>query len=329
MADVMIVGEIIEGKLSASTTEILGAARKLADDLGQNVSAVLLGSGIGDTANEAISFGADKVYTIDNEMFADYTNDAYAGALEKLNAEAAPEIVLMGQTSNGMDLAPRLAFRLGSAATLDCIDLTIDPDTKLMQKTKPVYGGNAIAVYVSEAKPQIATIRSKAMEPLAQDTSRSGEVVAFDPGLDASAIRQKVVGKVKEEVEGIKLEDADVVICGGRGVGSAEAFDELRDLAKQLNGALGASRPPCDSGWVPTNIQIGLTGKMVAPTVYIGIALSGSSQHQAGMSGSKNIIAINKDPEANIFGISHYGVVGDYKKVIPAFAEKCKELLSG
>lgn len=329
MADVMIVGEIVEGKLSASTTEILGAARKLAGDLGQNVSAVLLGSGIGDAANEAISFGADKVYTIDNEMFADYTNDAYVGALEKLNAEASPEIILMGQTSNGMDMAPRLAFRLGSAATLDCIDLAIDPDTKLMQKTKPVYGGNAIAVYVSEAKPQIATIRSKAMEPLAQDTSRSGEVVAFDPGLDASAMRQKVVGKVKEEVEGIKLEDADVVVCGGRGVGSAEAFEELRELAKQLNGALGASRPPCDSGWVPNNIQIGLTGKMIAPAVYIGIALSGSSQHQAGMSGSKNIIAINKDAEANIFGIAHYGVVGDYKKVIPAFAEKCKELLSG
>lgn len=325
----MVVGELIEGKLAAITTELLGAAKKLAGDLGQNVSAVIIGSGIGDAANEAISFGADKVYVIDNEMFADYTNDAYAGALEKLSAEVQPEIILMGQTSMGMDLLPRLAFRLGSAATLDCIDLAIDPDTKLMQKTKPVYGGNAVAVYVSEAKPQTATVRAKAMEPLQQDTSRSGEVVNFDPGLDASAIRQKVTGRVKEEVEGIKLEDAEVVVCGGRGVGSAGAFDELRDLAKLLNGAIGASRPPCDSGWVPTNIQIGLTGKMVAPTVYIGIALSGSSQHQAGMSSSKNIIAINKDPEANIFGIAHYGVVGDYKKVIPALTEKCKELLSG
>jgi electron transfer flavoprotein alpha subunit len=332
MADtkgVMIVGELAEGKLTSTTTELLGAAKKLAGDLGQEVIAVILGSGVGDAANEAISFGADKVYAIDNDMFADYTNDAYTGALEKLNAEAAPEVILMGQTSMGLDLASRLAFRLGTAVILDCVDLAIDPDTKLMQKTKPVYGGNAIAVYVGETKPQMATVRAKTMEPLQQDTSRSGEVVAFDPGLDVSTVRQKVVDRVKEEIEGIKLEDADVVICGGRGVGSAEAFDELRELAKLLNGALGASRPPCDSGWVPTNIQIGLTGKMVAPTVYIGIALSGSSQHQAGMSGSKNIIAINKDPEANIFGIAHYGVVGDYKKVIPALTEKCKELLSG
>jgi electron transfer flavoprotein alpha subunit len=224
-----------------------------------------------------------------------------------------------------MDLSPRLAFRLGAATILDCVDLAIE-DGK-MQKTKPVYGGNALAVYVSESKPQMATIRTKAFEPLAQDTSRSGEVVNFDPGLDASAIRQKVVDRVKEEIEGIKLEDADVVVCGGRGIGSAEAFDELHELAKLMGGAVGASRPPCDSGWVPANIQIGLTGKMVAPSIYIAVALSGSSQHQAGMSGSRNIIAINKDPEANIFGIAHYGIVGDYKKILPAFKEKCQELL--
>ena len=322
---VLIVGEVVEGKLAAVSTELLGIGRKLANDLGQELAAVLIGSGVGDLANEAISFGADKVYVIDNPMFADYTTDGYALALEKLNAEVAPEIILMAQTFTGMDLSPRLAFKLGAATILDCVDLAIE-DGKL-QKTKPVYGGNAVAVYVSETKPQMATIRVKAFEPLAQDTSRSGEVVNFDPGLDASVIRQKVTGKVKEEVEGIKLEDAEVVVCGGRGLGSAEAFGDLQELAKLMGGAVGASRPPCDSGWIPTNAQIGLTGKMVAPNVYIGIALSGSSQHQAGMSGSKNIIAINKDPEANIFGIAHYGVVGDYKKVLPAFKEKCQELL--
>ncbi|MFO8010154.1 MAG: electron transfer flavoprotein subunit alpha/FixB family protein [Dehalococcoidia bacterium] len=332
MADtkgVMIVAEVVEGKLAAITTELLGIGRKLADDLGQELSAALIGSGAAELANEIVSFGADKVYVIDNPIFKDYTTDGYVSALEKLNAEASPEIILMGQTTRGLDLSPRLAFRLGTATTLDCVNLEIDPDSKLMQKTKPVYGGNALAVYVSESKPQMATIRAKAFEPLPQDTSRSGEVVNFDPGLDESAIRQKVIDRVKEEVAGIKLEDAEVVVCGGRGVGSAEAFDELKELADLMGGALGASRPPCDSGWVPTNIQIGLTGKMVAPNIYIGIALSGSSQHQAGMSGSKNIIAINKDPEANIFGIAHYGVVGDYKKVLPAFKEKCRELLSG
>ncbi|MCL0070033.1 electron transfer flavoprotein subunit alpha/FixB family protein [Dehalococcoidia bacterium] len=327
---VLIVGELSDGKLASITAELLGIGRKLADDLGQGLSAVFVGNGITDVAGEAITLGADKVYVIDGPLFKDYVTDSYVGALEKLSNDQAPEILLLGQTSMGRDLAPRLAFRLGTAVTLDCVDLVLDPDTKLLQKSKPVYGGNAMAVYVGEeGRPQMATIRPKAMEPLEQDVSRKGEVIPFDPALDESAVRARVVEKVKEEVVGIKLEDADVVICGGRGMGSAEAFEQLNELAKMLNGAVGATRPPCDSGWVPAHVQVGLTGKLVSPTLYIGIALSGSSQHQAGMSGSKNIVAINKDPEANIFGIAHYGVVGDYKKLLPAFLEKCKELLSG
>ncbi|MCL0076518.1 electron transfer flavoprotein subunit alpha/FixB family protein [Dehalococcoidia bacterium] len=327
---VLIVGELSDGKLASITAELLGIGRKLADDLGQGLSAVFVGNGITDVAGEAITLGADKVYVIDDPLFKDYVTDSYVGALEKLSNDAAPEILLLGQTVMGRDLAPRLAFRLGTAVTLDCVDLALDPDTKLLQKSKPVYGGNAMAVYVGEeGRPQMATIRPKAMEPLEQDVSRKGEVILFDPALDESAVRARVVEKVKEEVVGIKLEDADVVICGGRGMGSAEAFEQLNELAKMLNGAVGATRPPCDSGWVPAHVQVGLTGKLVSPTLYIGIALSGSSQHQAGMSGSKNIVAINKDPEANIFGIAHYGIVGDYKKLLPAFLEKCKELLSG
>ncbi|MCL0087354.1 electron transfer flavoprotein subunit alpha/FixB family protein [Dehalococcoidia bacterium] len=327
---VLIVGELSDGKLASITAELLGIGRKLADDLDEGLSAVFIGNGITDVAGEAITLGADKVYVIDDPLFKDYVTDSYVGALEKLSNDQAPEILLLGQTSMGRDLAPRLAFRLGTAVTLDCVDLVLDPDTKLLQKSKPVYGGNAMAVYVSEeGRPQMATIRPKAMEPLEQDVSRKGEVIPFDPALDESAVRARVVEKVKEEVVGIKLEDADVVICGGRGIGSAEAFEQLKELAKILNGAVGATRPPCDSGWVPAHVQVGLTGKLVSPTLYIGIALSGSSQHQAGMSGSKNIVAINKDPEANIFGIAHYGVVGDYKKLLPAFLEKCKELLSG
>jgi len=327
---VLIVGELSDGKLASITAELLGIGRKLADDLDEGLSAVFIGNGITDVAGEAITLGADKVYVIDDPLFKDYVTDSYVGALEKLSNDQAPEILLLGQTPMGRDLAPRLAFRLGTAVTLDCVDLALDPDTKLLQKSKPVYGGNAMAVYVSEeGRPQMATIRPKAMEPLEQDVSRKGEVIPFDPALDESAVRARVVEKVKEEVIGIKLEDADVVICGGRGIGSAEAFEQLKELAKILNGAVGATRPPCDSGWVPAHLQVGLTGKLVSPTLYIGIALSGSSQHQAGMSGSKNIVAINKDPEANIFGIAHYGVVGDYKKLLPAFLEKCKELLSG
>ncbi|MFP4641088.1 MAG: electron transfer flavoprotein subunit alpha/FixB family protein [Chloroflexota bacterium] len=331
MADnngVLIVGEVEEGQLSPITAELAGIGRKLADDLGQDLSAALIGSELGDIPNEVAALGANKVYTIDNPLFKNYLTDSYVTAMEKLVNDVAPEVLLLGHTPMGRDIAPRLAFRLGTGATMDCVDLAIDSDSKLLRKTKPVYGGNALAVYVSQTHPQIAAIRAKTMEPAQPDSSRSGEVTPFDPGIDESIVRAKFVDKVKEEVEGIKLEDAELVVCGGRGMGSADAFQQLYDLANMFNGAVGATRPPCDSGWVPDHCQVGLTGKLVSPNLYIGVALSGSSQHQAGMSGSKNIIAINKDPEANIFGIAHYGVVGDYKKVLPAFVEKCKELAS-
>jgi electron transfer flavoprotein alpha subunit len=234
----------------------------------------------------------------------------------------------MGQTAIGRDLAPRLAFRLETTATLDCVELTIDPETKQLQQTKPVYGGNARAIFSGDTYPQIVTARAKTMTPLEPDSSRKGEVVKVDASLDASAIRTKVLEKVVEEVEGIKLEDAEVVIAGGRGMGNADGFKELEGLAKLFKGAVGASRPPCDNGWVPEQLQIGLTGKIVAPEIYIAVALSGSSQHMSGCSGSKNIIAINKDAEANIFREARFGVVGDWKKVLPAFTDKVKELLA-
>jgi electron transfer flavoprotein alpha subunit len=327
---VLIYGEVTEGRLDSISLELLGIGRKLADDLGQELGAVLLGSGIGDAAKEAILFGADKVYVVDDPVLKDYQTDSYTAVMEKVCKQLLPDILLLGQTSIGRDLAPRLAFRLGTGVTMDCIELAIDPETKLMVETKPVYGGNALAVLVCEqTKPQIATIRVKAMEPLARDDSRTGEVISIPAELDPAAIRTKVLDKVKEEVVGIKLEDAKLVVCGGRGIGSAEGFSQLEELAKLLGGAVGATRPPCDSGWVPAHLQVGLTGKIVTPDVYIGVGLSGSSQHIAGISGAKNIIAINRDPEANIFKVAHYGAVGDYKKVVPSFIEKCKELLSG
>jgi len=212
---------------------------------------------------------------------------------------------------------------------MDCLELAIDPDSKLMLQTKPVYGGNAQAIFTCESYPQMATVRVKAMTPLERDASRQGEVVAIKAELDPSAIRTKVLEKVPEEVEGIKLEDAEVVVSGGRGIGSAEGFKQLEELAKILRGAVGATRPPCDNGWVSDLLQVGLTGKIVAPELYIGVALSGSSQHMSGCSGSKNIVAINKDPEANIFKVAQFGVVGDWKKVLPAFTDKVKELLAG
>jgi electron transfer flavoprotein alpha subunit len=327
---VLICGEVTDGELAPITLELLGIGRKLADELGQELTATILGSGVGEAAKEAIPFGADKVYVVDDPLLKDYQADSYVAVMERLCKQIMPDILLLGQTFNGRDLAPRLAFRLETVVNLDCIELAIDPETKLMLQTKPVYGGNAVAAYVCEkTKPQMATVRVKAMSPLERDESRKGEVISFASGLEPAMIRTKVLDRVKEEVAGIKLEDAKAVVCGGRGMGSGEAFTILEELANLLGGAIGATRPPCDSGWVPAHLQVGLTGKTVTPDIYIGVALSGSSQHVSGMSGSKSIIAINKDPEANIFKVAQYGAVGDYKKVLPPFIEKCKELLKG
>ncbi|MBA7659606.1 Caffeyl-CoA reductase-Etf complex subunit CarE [subsurface metagenome] len=326
---VLIFCETKEGKLAAIATELLGCGRKLADDLGQELAAVLVGSGLAELAKEAIAYGADKVYVVDDPQLKDYQTDSYLSVMEKVIGQAAPQILLMGQTSLGRDLAPRLAFRFNTAASLGCLELAIDPQSKRLLQTKPVYGGNAQAVFTTDSFPQIATVRAKAMTPLEPDPSRKGEVVKIDAALDPSAIRTRVLEKVAEKVEGIKLEDAEVVVCGGRGIGNAESFAQLEELAKLLKGAVGATRPPCDNEWVPSGAQIGLTGKIVAPELYIAVALSGSSQHMSGCSGSKTIVAINKDPEANIFREARFGLVGDWKKALPAFTEKLKELLAG
>lgn len=326
---VLICGEITEGKLAAITTELLGCGRKLADSLGEELSATLLGSGVKGFSSEVIAYGADKVYVVDDPMLKDYQTDSYLAVMEKIVKQVMPRIVLMGQTSVGRDLAPRLAFRLGTAISMDCLELDIDPQSKLLLQTRPVYGGNAKAIFTTEKEPQMATVRTKAMSPLERDDSRKGEVIDVEAGIDASVIRAKFLEKVKEEVAGVKLEDAPVVVTGGRGIGGPEGFKQLEVLAGMLKGAVGATRPATDNGWVPTTAQIGLTGKIVAPDVYIAVALSGSSQHMAGCSGSKNIIAINKDQEANIFREAQFGVVGDWKQIIPAFTEKLKELLAG
>jgi electron transfer flavoprotein alpha subunit len=325
---VAVYCEVAEGKLATIATEGLGIGRKLADDLGQELSAVLVGSGVSGVAQEAVAFGADKVCVVDDPLLKDYQTDAYVVVMERVVQQVMPQVLIMGQTDVGRDLAPRLSFRLGTAVSMDCVELAIDAESKRLRQTKPVYGGNAQAVLTSDTDPQMVTIRTKAMTPLEPNASKQGEVVNIDAGLEASAIRARVLDKVVEEVEGVKLQDAEVVVSGGRGIGSADGFKQLEELAKLLKGAVGASRPACDNGWVPDTIQVGLTGKIVAPEVYIAVAISGSSQHMSGCSGSKNIIAINKDPEANIFQRARFGVVGDWKKVCPAFTEKVRELLT-
>ncbi len=325
---VLVFAEVTEGKLSSIAAELLGCGRGLAAEMGGDLSAVLVGSNVAGLAQGAIAAGADRVFVVDDPLLADYATDSYVSAVEKAVKQAEPGAVLFGQTSMGRDLAPRLAFRLGTAATMDCVALAIDPATKRLTPTKPVYGGNARAIFSYETDPQGATVRAKVMSPLPPDPSRKGEVVNVAAGLDPAAVRTKVIQKVKEELKGVKLEEAAVVVSGGRGMGGPEGFKELDELAKVLRGAVGASRPACDSAWIADTQQVGLTGKVVTPDLYIAIAISGSSQHMAGCSGAKVIVAVNKDPEANIFKEARYGIVGDWKKVLPAFTAKVKELLA-
>ena len=327
---ILVCGELADGKLAAITTELLGCGRKLADDLKENLSCLLASAAIGGASKEAIAFGADKVYAVEHPALKDYQADSHMQVVGKLVKDISPRLILMGQTSMGRDLAPRLAFTLGTTVTTDCLDLRIDPGTKLLMQTRPVYGGNAQAIFTSESLPQVVTVRTKAMSPLERDASRKGEVIPTKIDIDMSKVRTKILDTVKEETVGIKLEDAPVIVSGGRGLGGPQPFQTvLKELADLLHGAVGASRPPADNGWVPEGLHIGLTGKIVAPDIYFAVAISGASQHTAGCSGSKHIIAINKDPEANIFREAEFGVVGKYEEVIPALTKKLKELLAG
>jgi electron transfer flavoprotein alpha subunit len=324
----MIVAEFAQGRLATITKEMLGCGRKLADDSAEELSIVVIGSGVTEPTHEAISYGADKVYTIDNTLFKDYLPETFANAIEIIVKQVMPSILIMGQTSTGRDLAPRLAFKLGTSATTDCIGLTIDATSKQLLQTKPVYGANVMATFTSKFCPQIVAIRANVYSALEADISRKGKVISIDSKLDLAPIKTKIVKRGLQIKEGIKLEDAEIVIAGGRGIGSTEGFEQLEELALLLKGAVGATRPPCDNGWVHESAQVGLTGKIITPELYFAIALSGSSQHISGCSGAKNIIAINKDAEANIFKVSRFGIIDDWKKILPTFTERVRELLA-
>jgi electron transfer flavoprotein alpha subunit len=323
---VLVVCEHRQGQLAPIAIELLGAGSRLAQQSGQDISAVVIGSGISGLASEAIAYGANKVYTVDDPSLKEYLTEPYLLSMEKVYNQALPSVILLGQTAMGRDLAPWLAFRFNTAAAMDCLSLTIDEANKRVVMTKPVYGGNAQAAQICESDPQIATVRLKAMAPLVKDSARKGEIINISISADPNAYKIKVVERKIEAAAGIKLEDAQVVVAGGRGIGGTDGFKQLAELAALLKGAVGASRPPCDAKWIPDSQQIGLTGKVVSPDLYIAIALSGSSQHLSGCSNAKVIVAINKDPEANIFKFAQYGIVVDWKKAFPTFMAKVKEL---
>ena len=324
---VLVLGELTDGELASVSQELLAAGRKLADDLGEELAIALLGASVDSAGQQAISYGADKVYAVTHPLLEQYQVDLNLAALQFLCQEINPNILLIARTEDGRELAPRLAFRLGVGLAQDCLEVSVDPSARRLLANRPVYGGNAIAVISCDFTPQIAAVRPKVYEPLEADSSRQGQVVSFPVELESSQARTRVVRSVEEASTGIKLEDARVVISGGRGLGGPEPFSHLEELAQVMGGAVGASRAAVDSGWVPVAYQVGLTGKTITPDIYIMVAISGASQHMAGCSGAKVIVAINKDSEANIFREARYGVVGDWAQVIPAFTAAVRDLV--
>ena len=316
---VLVFGEATEdGKLNPVTAELIATGTRL----GGPVTCVVPGSGVEGLAQHCIAAGAAKVIVVDDPILKDYQGDAYLPAAERITKEVVPSVVLFGQTMMGRDLAPRLAQRLGTAVAMDCMALSMNGDKLVAER--PCYGGSARARYTINGSPQIATVRGKSQEPLEPDASRSGEVIKQDAG--SPTVRTKILSRRKEKSEGVRLEDAKVVVSGGRGLGGPEGFQPVEELARVLGGAVGASRAVCDLGWYPVAAQVGLTGKIVTPDLYIAVGISGASQHMAGISSVKNIVSINKDPEASIFKASRFAVVGDWKDIIPAFTEEVKKI---
>ena len=326
---ILICGEIAGQKLAPVTIELLGIGRKLANELGEDLSVLLMGSGTTSLGHEAIAYGADKVYMIVDSLLDNYNSDAYTQAAANLCRKVLPSIMLLGHTDIGCDLAPRLNGRLGGGLAMDCLALSIDPATRFLVSTRPVFGGNANARMVTKsARPQMATIRPKTVPPAERNDGRQGQVIVVEDKIDPAVLKIRVVERIKEEVEGVKLEDAEVVVSGGRGIGSAQNFAMVRELARVLGGAVGATRPACDEGWTPVTLQVGQSGKVVSPKIYIAVALSGAMSHITGCLGSKYIVAINKDKDANIFNVASFGIVADYKEVLPALTAKLNELKS-
>jgi len=321
--DVMIYGEIANRQLTAGTKGLLGGARVLADALGERVAAVFIGNDVTGPAREACSVGADRVFTVDHSTLGLYNAEFYVPAMKAIVEKEEPRVVLFGHTDTGADLGPTVAFRLHTAIVTDCTELSVD-GTRLMV-AKPVHGGLAMAVFTTDDAIQMATVRPKSLSP-AERTGAEGVLVPIDFAPDQFAPLMTVLDKVVEERGGIKLEDAEVIVSGGRGIGGQEGFKDLEELAKLLKGTVGASRVACDNGWMPSTQQVGLTGTIVAPKLYIALGISGASQHMTGCSHSKVIVAVNKDPNAPIFREAHYGVVGDWKVVLPAFVEKVRAM---
>lgn len=320
--NVWVFAEQREGKIMQVAIELLGEGRKLADEIGVDLCAIVLGKNIEGLSKELIAYGADKVYVAEHDLLENFTTDGYTKVITDAINEIKPEIVLLGATHIGRDLAPRVAARVDTGLTADCTKLDIDPEDKKIMQTRPAFGGNIMATIVCpNHRPQMSTVRPGVMDKAERDDTRTGEVIKLDVKLEKADVRTEVVEIVKANKEMVSLTDAEVIVSGGRGLGKPEGFELIKQLADKLGGVVGASRATVDAGWIDHSHQVGQTGTTVKPKIYIACGISGAIQHLAGMQTSDIIIAINKNADAPIFNVADYGIVGDLYEVIPALME--------
>jgi electron transfer flavoprotein alpha subunit len=312
---VLVFGEQRKGDISPVVYELVGKGRELADKLDERLECVILGENMEAQAEKLAAYGVDRIYLFDNPLLIDFRDDPYTQLLTTLVKEVKPSIFLIGATSIGRSLAPRLAIRLQTGLTADCTGLDIDSERNLLQ-TRPAFGGNVMAtILCTNHRPQMATVRYKVMKQAEKQPGRRGEIVLKNVG-DAVMDRTRILS-VSTESEDVSLAEAQIIVSGGKGLGSSEGFRLIKELADALGGAVGASRLVVDEGWIPFKHQVGLSGKTVRPRLYVACGISGAVQHLAGMQTSDVIVAINKDPSAPIFKIADYGIVGDIYEVIP------------
>ncbi len=324
---VWVFAEQRDGKLQKISLELLGKGRELADKLGVDLTAILLGSDIDAIAKELVAYGADKVIYADSPLLKHFTTDGYTKVICDLVNNIKPEAILVGATFIGRDLGPRVAARLATGLTADCTSLDIDPENKNLLMTRPAFGGNLMATIVcGDHRPQMSTVRPGVFDKLAKDARRTGEIQKIDADLNETDIRTKVVEVVKACKDCVDIGEAKIIVAGGRGIGNKEGFEMLKELADILDGTVAGSRAAIDNGWLDKAYQVGQTGKTVRPSLYIACGISGAIQHLAGMQDSDYIIAINKDPGASIMKAADLALVGDYKKVIPELVAQIKEL---
>ncbi len=325
---VWVLAEQVEGQLRNVSLELLSKGRELAEQLGEPLCAILLGHEVAGLTDTLAAHGADIVYISDQKRLAEYTTDAYTDVISALILTEKPNVVLIGATANGRDLGPRIAARLRLGLTADCTGLSIDDKRQLVQ-TRPAFGGNIMASILSPyTRPQMATVRPNVFKPPEPNPSHKAEIRTVDIKVNPAAVRTKIVETIKTGEEGeLKVEEAEMVVSCGRGIKGPENIPTVAELAKELNAALGGSRPIVDAGWMEHHQQVGQSGRTISPRLYIACGISGAIQHLVGVAGSAEIIiAINSDPEAPIFTVSDYGIVGDLHKIIPALVKELKRV---